>query len=418
MNDLTSILNLRLAVHQELFNHILPYWSNKVYDADSRQFHGRIDANNTVHPDADRSAVLYTRIAYSYAAAFSYSKDASLLPRLHAAVQVLDEHFTDSDQGGLYWMVDVKGHPSDTKKHVYAQSFGIYAYAFVYKATGDVNALNRAIALFNLIEEHAFIPEQQAYYEAFDHNWNRINDVRLGKDDAMEPRSTNTHLHLLEAYAALYAVWPNELLRARLSGLITVFLEKIYNEEQQTFTTFFDDHWNPRSNIYSYGHDIETIWLMMDAATTIADSTLLLRCQLVAQKVADTILHQGIHPEFGAVYNSGQHGKVLDTDFHWWAQAEAMVGFLQVYMFTQNQRYLDATQTIWKAIQRFIIDHEQGEWFFRVNDQGTPNLLDDKVGPWKCPYHTSRACLMVLDLTADLVKSVPESVQDSVPESK
>jgi mannobiose 2-epimerase len=389
-----------------------------VYDADSRQFHGRIDANNTVHPDADRSAVLYTRIAYSYAAAFSYSKDASLLPRLHAAVQVLDEHFTDSDQGGLYWMVDVKGHPSDTKKHVYAQSFGIYAYAFVYKATGDVNALNRAIALFNLIEEHAFIPEQQAYYEAFDHNWNRINDVRLGKDDAMEPRSTNTHLHLLEAYAALYAVWPNELLRARLSGLITVFLEKIYNEEQQTFTTFFDDHWNPRSNIYSYGHDIETIWLMMDAATTIADSTLLLRCQLVAQKVADTILHQGIHPEFGAVYNSGQHGKVLDTDFHWWAQAEAMVGFLQVYLFTQNQGYLDATQTIWKAIQRFIIDHEQGEWFFRVNDQGTPNLLDDKVGPWKCPYHTSRACLMVLDLTADLVKSVPESVQDSVPESK
>jgi cellobiose epimerase len=409
MNELSRILELRQAMHRELFKHILPYWSNKVFDVESGQFHGRIDSENIIHPDADRSAVLYSRIAFSYAASFSNCKDISLLPKLNAALDVLESDFTDPENGGLYWMVKADGSPADTKKHIYAQSFGIYAFSTTYKATGEEKALTQAIALFELVESHAYIADKQAYYEAFDQKWNRLDDVRLGSDDAHEPRSTNTHLHILEAYTALYLIWPDVRLKSRLETLIRVFLEKIYNESQHRFFSFFDENWIPRGSVYSYGHDIETVWLLLDAAKTIDDSELIIRCEFVARNVSDSILGEAIHPEFGGLFNSGLNGAVLDTDLHWWAQAEAIVGLLHVYLITQEESYLSAIESLWKAIQRVIIDHEHGEWHFRVNKEGIPYKIEDKVGPWKCPYHTSRACLMVLELTDDLVKTNQES---------
>ena len=116
MNELSRILDLRMAVHRELFKYILPYWSNKVYNVESDDFHGRIDADNVIHPEADRSAVLYSRIAYTYAASFSFSKDASLLPKLQAALNVLNNHFIDANEGGLFWMINPDGNPVDRRR--------------------------------------------------------------------------------------------------------------------------------------------------------------------------------------------------------------------------------------------------------------------------------------------------------------
>jgi mannobiose 2-epimerase len=409
MNEISRILDLRKAAHDELFNHILPYWSEKVYDAKNGAFHGRIDVHNKVHPSADRSAILYTRIAYTYAAAYSFSKDISLLTPLKAAIKVLDNDFIDPTNGGLYWMIHHNGSTSDAKKHVYVQSFGIYAYVTNFKATGDKASLQKAIDLFELIEHHAFIKDQEAYHEAFDQFWNPIYDVRLGNDDAKEPRSTNTHLHILEALTALFSEWPDEKLRSRLKMLIHVFLEKVYNKDERCFYSFFDEHWNPRSSVYSYGHDIETIWLLLSAAKVIEEPELLIQCEIVAKNVADMVLEQAINPKIGGIYTSGEKGVALDKDMYWWPQAEAVVGLLHVYLLTRDLVYLNAVESLWQTIQCVIIDHQHGEWHFAVNQDGKPYNLEDKVGPWKCPYHTSRACLMVLELTAELIKSVPES---------
>ena len=409
MEEISRIQELRLAAKKELFNHILPYWSERVYDKTTNSFHGRIDADNVVHPNSDRSSILYTRIVYTYAAAYAFSNDKSLISPLNAAVNVLDNDFTDAENGGLYWMIHQNGTPSDPKKHVYAQSFGIYAFSTLFSATGDQKALKKAIALFDLIEKHAFIKKQNAYHEAFDQFWNPIFDVRLANDDAKEPRSTNTHLHILEAYSSLYSIWPNEKLKTRLEILIRVFLEKIYNESEKCFYTFFDEEWNPRSTVYSYGHDIETIWLLLQATKVIQDTELEIRCEIVAKNVASMVLEQAMNSKIGGIYNSGEKGFPLDTDMHWWSQAEAVVGFLHVYLLTRDEVYLDAVESVWKTIQRYIIDHEAGEWHFRVDQDGNPYKLEDKVGPWKCPYHTARACLMVVDLTSALKKSVPES---------
>lgn len=399
----TELHRIRQEVYSELTTHIIPFWKNRVYESNTGTFNGRIDSQNLVHSDADRSAILIARIAYTFAAAAKLTSDTTLLDPMHSAVRLLNNDFTDPINGGLYWMTDFTGSPTDTKKHVYAQSFGIYAYATIVDVTGDQAILDRAIDLFRCIEKYAYLPDSKAYYEAFSSDWKPLLDVRLGDSDLVAPRSTNTHLHLLEAYAALYKVWPDEVLKERLQMLVEVFLDKIYNPEGSHFYSFFDENWRPKSTIYSYGHDIETVWLMYDAAQALNNSSLIIRCEEVALKVSNMILTQAIDTKFGGIFNTGHDGKVTDSDKHWWAQAEAMVGLMLSYKLSANTEYMRAMLSVWEFISNYVIDRELGEWYFRVNRDGTPIKTDDKVGPWKCPYHTSRACIMVYSMINDLV---------------
>src|SRR5690606_16203104 len=137
--------------------------------------------------------------------------------------------------------------------------------------TGSLKARDRALELFDLLEKHAYQPEQHAYYEAFDAEWHRLPDVRLSEQDLDANRSTNTHLHLMEAFTTLYKASPNDLIRSRLIELVELFMGPIYNKETNHFYAFFDASWNPVTNVYSFGHDIETVWLMMDAIQAIGD---------------------------------------------------------------------------------------------------------------------------------------------------
>jgi mannobiose 2-epimerase len=397
-----ELVKLKEALYTELNSQILPYWKQRVYSSSFDTFNGRIDALNQVHPESDRSAILITRIAYTFAAAYKQTSDPTLLVPMHAAVGKLFDDFNDPTNGGLYWMTDSSGAVIDSKKHVYAQSFGIYAYATVFDATGDKSILDRAIELFNLIEKHAFITQSDAYYEAFTREWKPLDDVRLGESDLFAPRSTNTHLHLLEAYAALYKVWPDQVLKDRLTMLLEVFLDKIYNPKGAHFYAFFDNNWSPISTVYSFGHDIETVWLMLDAAQAVSRTDLVVRCEQITVEVSNMVLAHGIDDQYGGLFNAGQDGVVTDTEKHWWAQAEAMVGLMFAYKLTGNYEYLGATLSLWDFISNHVIDKKHGEWHFRVNREGTPLLSDDKVGPWKCPYHTSRACILVYSILNEL----------------
>ncbi len=401
----TELLKLKEALFTELNSHILPYWKDRVYSDVSDSFNGRIDAQNQIHPQAERSAILIARIAYTFAASYKFTADASLLVPMQAAARILHDEFTDPVNGGLYWMTDATGNAIDSKKHVYAQSFGIYAYATICDATGDQHVLDRAIELFHLIEKNAFSANYQAYLEAFTQDWSPLDDVRLGESDLMAPRSTNTHLHLLEAYAALYKVWPDQVLKDRLVMMLEVFLDKIYHPVGHHFYAFFDENWRPVTSVYSYGHDIETVWLMLDAAQAIHRTDLVVRCEQVTLEVSEMVLRQAIDTEYGGVYNAGEHGSVTNTEKHWWAQAEAMVGLMFAYKLSGNSEYLVTVLSIWEFISNHVIDRHHGEWYFRVSRQGNPVLTDDKVGPWKCPYHTSRACILVHSLINELSNS-------------
>lgn len=388
------LCELRAEFEAELTGHILPYWGTRTVDAVYGGFVGRITAENVVEPEAEKGCVLNARILWTFSAAHRALGAKAYQVLADRAYDYLVRAFRDRDYGGLYWMLDHAGVPSDERKHVYAQAFGVYAFTEYHRATGSEEALEQAISLFRLIEAHAYDTRYGGYFEAFSRTWELLDDVRLSDKDANEPKSMNTHLHVLEAYAQLYRAWPDPILGRRLAELVTCFEETILDPETHHATLFFDVDWTPRSQVVSYGHDIETGWLLLDAAEAVGGAELRERVAGRSVAIARATLEEGRDAD-GALFNERGPGGEHDTDKHWWPQAEAVVGFLGAYEESGDATFLEAARDAWAFTKRHLLDREHGEWHFRVSRAGVP-YDEDKVGPWKCPYHSARACLEVM----------------------
>src|SRR5574344_1374861 len=139
----------------------------------------------------------------------------------------MDEHFVDKKNGGVYWELDCFGNPVNTRKQAYALGFAIYGFSEYFRATGNERSLEFAQQLFWTIEKNFCDKEFGGYIEALTEEWERLEDMRLSVIDANEPKSMNTHLHILEPYTNLYRCWKNPILGESIKRLIRVFLDKI-----------------------------------------------------------------------------------------------------------------------------------------------------------------------------------------------
>lgn len=388
-----NLLELKQQVKAELTQNILPFWMGKMKDNEQGGFYGQIKGDGQLIPEADKGGILNARILWSFSSAYIQEKNPLYLEMANWAKAYILKHFFDTEFGGTYWTVSFDGKPVDTKKQIYSQAFFIYAFTEHYRASGDESSLQKAIELFRIIEKYSFDPELNGYFEAYSRNWVLLEDLRLSEKDENEKKTMNTHLHILEAYTNLYRAWKDEELARQLRNLILIFTQKIVNQKTYHLDLFFDENWNTKSTIVSYGHDIESSWLIDEAARVLADKELLAKVQQVCIKIADAAC-EGLQPDGSMVYEFDKGH--LETDRHWWVQSEAVVGFLNTYELTNDQEWLDKALKCWKYISENLIDRAGGEWFWSISDAGMANITGDKAGFWKCPYHNSRMCLEVM----------------------
>jgi len=260
--------------------------------------------------------------------------------------------------------------------------------------SNNEEAKNWAIEIFYLIEKHAFDVANEGYIEAFNEEWSPIEDMRLSEKDENEAKTMNTHLHILEAYTTLFKIYPAENVKMALERLVNAFLTKFLRDNGH-LDLFFDEQWNLKSSIYSFGHDIETAWLLIEAAKILNNPGLLKRTQDAALLITNTFISEAIDKD-GAVMNeiNTQTGSI-DTDRHWWQQAEAIVGLYYAFQITNDEEYINVAVKIWDFIEEKVIDHKYGEWFWLIDENGNYNPKDEKIGMWKCPYHNSRAAIQI-----------------------
>jgi len=388
-----SVSLMKQEIEAELHHRILSFWS-KYGPSSKGGFVGQISLDNNVNDNADRGAVLNARILWSYSASYNLSKKEEYILMAKRAYEYISTYFYDKTYGGVYWMVDCNGNPVSTKKQIYALAFTIYALAEYYDACKEQAVLDLAIKLFEDIEKHSFDPVKNGYFEAFSEDWQALGDLRLSLKDANEAKTMNTHLHVLEAYARLIRVWPNEKLKAQLENLVEIHLDKITDQKTWHYNLFFDEDWNIKSDEVSFGHDIEGAWLVQDAAEASGNQALIEKSKDFAVKIADVCLAEGMAKDGSMFYERNGQGH-LDTERHWWVQAEAMVGYANAYQVSGDVRFLEAVQGVWNFIKVYI-SCENGEWIWGVLLDYTKNTSADKAGPWKCPYHNSRACIEIL----------------------
>jgi cellobiose epimerase len=390
-------------IEGDLRGNILPFWMNRVVDADGKAFLGSLTNDLVVDRTAERGALLTSRILWTFSAAFVRYRDPAYLAMAVRAYDDLMLRFRDTRHGGFFWSVAADGEVLRDRKQVYGQAFAVYALTEYHAASNSRDALDQAIETYRLIEKHARAAHG-GYLEAFGRAWEPIEDMRLSGVDLNEPKSQNTHLHIMEAYTRLLVAWPDAGLLAVLAELVDTMLTRIVDPATGHLGLFFAEDWTPRYDRVSYGHDIEAAWLLTWAAEAIRDPALTARIRPLAIRIAEITLAEGVDAD-GGVYNQGGPSGLTDTNKEWWPQAEAVVGFLNAYQLSGQERFLVAALHAWDFIEERLIDKRNGEWFRGVTRDGRLLGNELKVSFWKCPYHNGRTGLEAVRRLAHLSQS-------------
>ncbi|MBP3474752.1 MAG: AGE family epimerase/isomerase [Lachnospiraceae bacterium] len=381
---------------EEIRNHltdcIIPFWK-KLRDDEWGGYYGYMDHDLRVNEKAVKGCILNSRITWFFANAYLTLKDESLLAEARHGYEFMKKYCVDQEKGGVYWSVKYDGTPEDTTKHTYNQAFSIYALSSYYDASKDENALQTALELFHMIEDKC--TDEIGYKEAFDRDFREIENDKLSENGVIADKTMNTLLHVFEAYTELYRVSYNKEVKRRLEWILDTIADKVYNPGLHRQEVFFDRQMHSIIDLHSYGHDIETAWLLRRGTDVLGEKS-------YEDKMLPIILDLT-----GQTYKAAFDGHsfanecekgVVDQNRIWWVQAEAVVGFLNGYALApEHTEYLEAAKTEWDFIREHMIDKRPGsEWFWDVNSKGEAVSAKPIVEPWKCPYHNGRMCLEVI----------------------
>lgn len=299
----------------------------------------------------------------------------------------------DKENGGIFWSMKYDGTPEDTTKHTYNQAFSIYALSSYYEATHDEEALAMAKELFHIIETKC--TDEIGYKEAFDKEFHEVENDKLSENGVIAEKTMNTLLHVFEAYTELYRVAKLPEVKERLEWIMDTFADKVYNPKLHRQEVFFDRNMNTILDLHSYGHDIETAWLMDRGVEVLGEKKYEEKMTPITRDLTAEIYKVAFDGH--SLANECEKG-VVNVHRIWWVQAETVIGFLNGWQKDPSRtEYLDAAKSEWQFIKDHVMDKRQGsEWFWEVDPSGKPYEGRPIVEPWKCPYHNGRMCFEVI----------------------
>ena len=387
------------AAREELTGRLLPFWK-ALRDEEHGGYYGYMDFDLKLDKQAEKGCILNSRILWFFSQAAMILKDDSLIPYARHAYNFLREKCLDRECGGVYWSLTYDGKPLDDSKHTYNQAFAIYGLSAYYLLTGEEEALELANGLFCLIEKKC--TDQGGYLEAFSRDFTPASNEKLSENGVMADRTMNTLLHVFEGYAGLFQAAHNPQVAQAMGRILDIYTTKVYNPRLHRQEVFFDKEYHSLIDLTSYGHDIESSWLMDWGTALLEDEAAKQAIFQIDSDLADNIFHTALQPD-GSVVNECERG-IVDAHRVWWVQAEAVLGFVNAWSKQLDRiEYRDAVTQIWHHIQEKVADQRSGgEWFWRLNAGGTPDREKPIVEPWKCPYHNGRMCLELIRRDPDV----------------
>ena len=379
-------------VKAHLLNDIIPFWKN-LRDDEFGGYYGYMDYDLKVDKKAVKGCILNSRITWFFANAYTLLKDESLLEEAKHGFAFMKEHCMDKENGGIFWSMKYGGTPEDTTKHTYNQAFSIYALSSYYEATHDEEALAMAKELFHIIETKC--TDEIGYKEAFDKEFHEVENDKLSENGVIAEKTMNTLLHVFEAYTELYRVAKLPEVKERLEWIMDTFADKVYNPKLHRQEVFFDRNMNTILDLHSYGHDIETAWLMDRGVEVLGEKKYEEKMTPITKDLTAEIYKVAFDGH--SLANECEKG-VVNVHRIWWVQAETVIGFLNGWQKDpEKTEYLDAAKSEWQFIKDHVMDKRQGsEWFWEVDQSGKPYEGRPIVEPWKCPYHNGRMCFEVI----------------------
>jgi mannobiose 2-epimerase len=402
---------LQTKIDGLLKSELTRHWYPAAIDKTNGGFHENFDRAWNPLPDSGRSLVYQARLTWTAAAFARYSPEhrAEYSKYAKYGIEYLDRVMRDSRAGGFHWILAVDGKvdpKQGTEKHVYGTAFALYAGAEAYDVTGDERALRVARDAFDWLESHAHDSVHGGYFEALTREgtpiltWDRAGSAakrtdRLGVYYGF--KSMNSHIHLLEALATYEKLDKRPIVNQRLAEILAIVRDRIA-VEPGALNLYFTRDWRPLPAHDSFGHDVETAYLLVEAAEAlgIPDDASTWR---MARMLVDHALDWGWDEAHGGFFDKGDvfAGNAFDTTKIWWTQAEGLNALLLMHekYGASTARYWDAFRKQWTFIEAHQLDPVDGGWFGETTRDGT--LIGDgrKATPWKANYHAARAMMNV-----------------------
>ncbi len=405
-----DILFSSAVLETELHN-IAHWWLDNAFDKQNGGLVGCIGLDGKPDFDMEKSVILHTRTLWFFSEVYRLAGRQEYLDAADRIFVFIQDKFADPEYGGFFWELSSSGVVAKAHKQTYGQAFAIYALCAYHRVSPSSGALAKAQSVFDLIESAAHDPIHGGYLEGLSRDWKPLEDMRLSEFDINSPKTMNNHLHVLEAYTLLYSLSGDESVGKALRELLHHFLVRIISKDG-ALQLFFTLDWQPINKSSSPGHDIEAVWLLMEACDALSDPEITLLIERVVKVMAEKAVDIALQPEGYLVSEIDDNG-CLELISSWWAQAEALVGFLWAFDLTKDPKFYDAAAAVWQFIVREHVDHENGEWFWSARSHPHQEGREYKAGPWKGPYHNGRSMMEGARLLAKFEASGIQGVGDS-----
>lgn len=389
-----------------LLENILPFWYPEVLDRVHGGYRLNHDRDGKWRGDGPKATVTQARTLWFFARLLEspYARPEFRDAAEHG-FRFLRDHMWDPQHGGFFWSVSADGsRPLDDRKHLYAQAFALYGLAAYARVTGDAEAGESARRLFDLIEEKAYDSRFGGYRESFTRDWRPLEGREAGPlGPPLDAKTMNTHLHLMEALTEFFRLEPSPRVRRRLHELVLIETNAVTRKGYTQGTDVYRADWTPvlegPAAMTSYGHDLENVWLVMEALEVLEIPQQVLQDWYRA--VWRAALQFGYDRDQGGFWYRGPLGaRATVLNKEWWVQAECLISALRMYQLTREEQYRSVFLRLLDWIENQQVDWENGEWFANVDPDGT--VRGGKAGPWKGPYHNTRAVLECLETLAEL----------------
>lgn len=417
------------VLEKSLKDEIVDVWYPKTIDSINGGFLPDFDAKWEKKGRQNKMIVTQARHIWTASTLATFYKDDTYQEIAKHGYEFLRDYMWDDNNGGFY---TVKGIKRDSlqvlsnSKSAYGNSFAIYGLATYYKISKDTTALNLAKKTFYWLDKHSRDTIHKGYFDVMkqDGCWlldTKTNDSNYGDFVRKDWKDQNSSIHLLECFTSLYEVWPNEILKQRLEELMLLVRDTITNDKG-SLTLHLQRDWTPvsfkdstdtfrKTNFWldhvSFGHDVETAFLLLEAshALGIENDTITLQ---KAKKMVDHSIEKGWDNDKGGFFDGGYY---LDDSYNctienyakvWWTQAEGLNSLLLMSkLFPEEKKYYELFEKQWEYINTYMVDHENGGWHNEGTDSKPEVLNEAKAQVWKVNYHNIRAMVNVINMLKD-----------------
>jgi cellobiose epimerase len=401
-----EVIRIENCLRQILLENILPFWFPKAIDLEQGGYSLNHDIKGNYKGETNKSIVSQSRTMwfFSYLAKTEYGTSDHLEAAGHG-YKFIKDYMWDKKFGGFYWEVDSTGKTiTKPDKHLYGQAYALFALSVYAANTGDKGAKELAHDLFDKIDNCAHDEEFGGYREFFKHNWESVPEGTINYMNVTSNiKQLNTHIHLLEAITVYYNLTKDSRAKERLIELIYIQSNSVVRKNFGVCTDKHTHYWRPLYEpgrvFVNYGHDLENIWLVIEAFKTLGLSNYLLTD--FYSTLFDNSFRYGFDKKKGGFFYGGPLNQSADKlGKLWWVQAEGLIASIYLYSLTREKIYFDCFSNTLDWITEYQVDWEFGDWYALVRKNGKPegDKAGNKNGAWKTPYHNGRAMIKCLEL--------------------